>query len=166
MAAKKKKKKAAKRGRPPKRAPGAKKTGRPTKLTPRLRDEMASYMLEGNYLEVAAAMCNVSKQSVYQWLKAGHRAKELQEKDKPLSDEDRAYMLFLDAIKRAEADAETSALRQLNAQSKGAWQILAWRLERRHPDRWGRRQAIEHSSPEDKPVKVQRIVIGGQKIEF
>lgn len=123
-------------------------------------------MREGNYLETSAILAGVHKNTVYNWLKDGHKAAALQEKGKQLDDYQSKCLDFLGVIKKAEAEAERLALVTLSAMAGEAWQSIAWRLERRHPDRWGRRQAIEHSSPPDKPVRVQRIVMGDKVIEF
>lgn len=154
-----------KRGRP-KGSGTPKKAGRPLQLTAEVQDEICECLREGNYLEVAAVLGGASKSSVYSWLKEGHKARRLREKGKELTALQRRCELFLDAIKRAEADAERDALRVVTAASMSHWQAMAWRLERRHPDRWGRRQAIEHSSPPDKPVRVQRIIMGDRVVEF
>jgi len=135
-------------------------------LTQQVQDGVCEALREGNYLEVAAVLGGSSKSTVYSWLKEGHKARAAVEKGKEISDYQERCIRFLDAVKRAEADSERDALRQLNAMSPQAWQILAWRLERRHPDRWGRRQAIEHSTKDDKPLRVQTLKIGDDIVEF
>lgn len=127
---------------------------------------MVEYLARGNYLETAAAMANVSKSSVFSWLKLGHQALERYEEGEPLTAKDRKYKSFLEAVKKAEAEAEVEALDALRLMGGEAWQSICWRLERRHNERWGRRQAIEVGSAEGKPVKVQRVVMGGVEIEF
>lgn len=105
----------------------------------------------GNYLETAAAYAGVAKQSVYNWLRQGARDQ--------MAGQRTVYADFLDAVKKAEADAEVAGItaiaqaardRTIDIKDKdgkvietrvvpAAWQAEAWRQERRHPDRWGRR---------------------------
>lgn len=140
--------------------------GRPRLLTESLISEMCGYIREGNYIETAANMVGVSKASVFAWMKEGHAARRATERGDEPDPKHALSLLFLDSIKRAEAEAEVENMKALRLMAGEAWQSIAWRLERRHPDRWGRRQAIEHSSPDDKPVKVQRVVMGDVEIEF
>lgn len=149
------------RGHPP-RNPG----GRPCKLTPAVQRDMCAYLAEGNYLETACAMVGVSKAAVMTWLKNGHKAADRWDRGYELDEKEKKYKRFTAAIKKAEAQAEAAALKELRLMAGEAWQSIAWRLERRHPSRWGRRQAIEHSTPAGKPVQVQKIVIGDREIEF
>ncbi len=140
--------------------------GRPLSLNEAIIREMCSYIEEGNYIETAAHMVGVSKASVFSWLKQGHAARKALDSGESIDDKQAMCLAFLDSIKRAEAKAEVENMRALRAMAGEAWQSIAWRLERRHPDRWGRRVALEHTSPEDKPVKVQRVQMGDKIIEF
>ncbi len=59
-------------------------------------------------------------------------------------------------LRQAEAKAEGDALDQIRAAARdGAWQAAAWYLERRYPDRYGRREPRDRSrkpSQEVRPV--------------
>jgi Holliday junction resolvase-like predicted endonuclease len=49
------------------------------------------------------------------------------------------YAAFAAAVKKARAEAEAQALRQVRqAAAEGTWQAAAWYLERAHSERWGR----------------------------
>lgn len=144
-----------------KKGPGA-----PPKISPAVTEAICSYLREGNYIEPSAILAGVCKSTVYNWMKVGNEARRLVEQGHKLTDYQKQCIRFLDSVRKAEAEAEADSLRRLDEMSKTTWQIIAWRLERRHPERWGRRQAIEHSSPPDKPVRVQRIVMGGKIVEF
>lgn len=135
-------------------------------MTQSVQDEICEYLREGNYLETSAILVGVHKNTVYNWLKDGHKALTMQEQGKEISDLQRRCVSFLGAIKKAEAEAERMALLTLSSMASEAWQSIAWRLERRHPDRWGRRTAIEHSTPDGKPLRVQTLKIGDVEIEF
>jgi hypothetical protein len=108
--------------------------GRPTKLTPKLQAEICTSLATGAYVETAAAVHGVSKMTLYDWLKRGNNG------EKP-------YVGFLDAIKSAEAASEQLALSRIDtaAEDPKNWTAAAWRLERKHPDRWGRREKVDLS---------------------
>lgn len=117
------------------------------KLTNDLIEAIAAPIRQGAYVETAVALAGVSKQSFYRWLR------EAENED--------AYGLVLklsDAVKKAMAEAEMRDLAVIDrAAQSGEWTAAAWRLERKHPERWGRQAKVqlEHSGAEDKPIKVQ-----------
>lgn len=85
---------------------------------------------DGNYVETACKLAGLSKQAVYEWLKRGQTGEE-------------PYKRFGDAVEKAEARAEAHLVSlQRKAAEAGPqyWPAAATQLERRHPDRWGKRQ--------------------------
>jgi transposase len=73
------------------------------------------------------------------------------------------YVEFFNAIKEAEAVAENSYLEKIQKAAEGdpekdikpVWQAAAWYLERKHPDRWGRRErVVVNQSTDVRNVKV------------
>lgn len=103
--------------------------GRPLKLTDDLQARIVAFLGAGAYVETAAAAAGVSKQTLYTWLRRG-------------ADGKRPFSGFLDAIERAQGEADIRDLKTIReAAQAGVWQAAAWRLERRHPDQWGRRRA-------------------------
>jgi hypothetical protein len=104
--------------------------GRPTKLTAELKEAICEAVRGGNYIETAAAMCGVSKQVLYTWMKAGAR------------DEDAAHVAFLDAVRKAQADAEGRNVALIAKAGQTQWQASAWFLERSQPKKWGLRVRV------------------------
>lgn len=90
---------------------------------------------DGNYIETAAELAGVAKQSVYNWIKRGEAGEE-------------PYKAFMDAVKRAQARAEAAEVQKVRAAGKDPrfWAASMTFLERRHPDRWARRSE-DNSSP-------------------
>jgi hypothetical protein len=84
---------------------------------------------EGNYIETAAKLAGITKQSVYEWMKRGETGEQ-------------PFALFADAVKEAEARAEAHMVRlqRKAAELPQYWAAAATHLERRHPERWGKRQ--------------------------
>lgn len=140
--------------------------GRPTKLTKELQDKICLYLKYGNYVETAAAACGVSKVILYAWLKRGteHKAPGI-------------YKDFLNAIEKAQAEAETRDLvniensasgsaavfdsngNQIRAERKSNWTASAWRLERRHPTKWGHLQKLELTGKNGGPIQIDEAAL-------
>jgi transposase len=90
-----------------------------------VQEAIVEALREGMYLEVAATLAGVHRDSVYSWLARG-RAGEA------------PYAAFSDAVKKAEAIAERDAIRAVKEGADG-WQSKSWFAERRWPARWGGR---------------------------
>lgn len=121
--------------------------GRPSKLTPDLTARLCQKLRAGLYLETASAMEGLSKNTLYDWLKRGARyraALEAAPGAGELDPADEAYAEFSDAVEQALAEGDAfdeTAISQ--AVRGGAWKAAAWRQERKHPDRWGRRDRLQ-----------------------
>ena len=111
-------------------------SGRPTKYTTELGEQIVNLVRAGNYVETAANASGVSKNTIYDWMRKGARG-------------DKRYTTFSDAINKAMAQSEMWDLAQIaKASAGGSWQASAWRLERKHPERYGRKDKHEHSGPD------------------
>ena len=65
--------------------------------------------------------------------------------DEP-TEQEAAYFQFWRVIKKAEAEAEAAAVLHIKqAAQDGTWQAAAWYLERKHKDRWGKSEKVEHA---------------------
>ena len=122
--------------------------GRPTKLTPQVQARIVQAIVGGNDITVAAAYAGIGKTTFYEWLERGRKeAARLaaSSRAKP-KDSETPFAEFADAIQKAQADAETRNVALIaKAAQEGTWTAAAWWLERKHPDRWGRKERIEHS---------------------
>lgn len=150
--------------------------GRPTKLTEELRGAIVMLVVEGNYLETAAQACGVHKTTLYRWLeKADHlEAAALEHVDPDLppdelpdlwdlvDPDDWVYLDFRNALKTAEAWAETELLRQA-ASGRQGWQAQMTVLERRHATRWRRTEHHEVGGAVDVRAKSELVIPEGEK---
>ncbi len=103
---------------------------RPTKLSPQRQAQICEYVAQGHSREIAAQACGIAATTVYRWMKRGET-----EPDGPFGE-------FCMALKRADAEAEIACLRRIKAAAEaGDWRAAAWMLERRYPEKWGRRRA-------------------------
>ena len=101
--------------------------GRPSKYTPEAVARIVEALELGATYEHAAAYGGITYQTFCNW-----------------RDE---YLEFFEAIKAAEARAVYGWLEKIErAAEPGNWQAAAWKLERRHPEQWGRREKVELST--------------------
>lgn len=115
--------------------------GRPGKLTPDRAARIIEAVRRGAYIEAAAAEVGIASSTLHGWIRRGARSWELGETP---SRAERPYHEFVEALKKAQAESEAADLDRIaRAADEGAWQAAAWRLERRFPDRWGRRTRVE-----------------------
>ena len=141
------KKKAAKK----KAKPKAKKAiGRPTKICPEIIEKIQNAILAGSYIETAAALAGINKDTFYEWLKKGAAAQS------------GIFFEFSAAIQKAMAQAEMNDLLVINRAAQKSWQAAAWKLERKYPKRWGlrARHEIIGSETEAKPVQIVYAKLG------
>jgi hypothetical protein len=117
--------------------------GRPTKYEPERVERILKAIRDGLPFVTAAAIGGISQTTFYQW-----------QKD---------YPEFSDNIKEAEAVGEEELLASIRTDS--TWQSKAWILERRHPDRWGRREQIKQEISGDGGGPVVLAVLKGVKLE-
>ena len=108
---------------------------RPSLLTPELQDRFCELMLAGNYLSTACAILEITPQTISNWLARA---------DDP-NEPDPSYLRFLEAVKRTEAEAEARLLAKIEAAGNDPknWPAHMTILERRHPERWGRRDRVQ-----------------------
>jgi transposase len=116
--------------------------GRPTKLTPEVKDRLLSALRAGNYLEPACVYAGISYQTFLNWKERGER-------------EGRGpYFEFLEAINKAMADAEIRAVAQWQQAMPENWQAVRDFLDRRHPDRWRKREELQHTGKDGAPLPI------------
>jgi hypothetical protein len=127
--------------------------GRPLELDDATGGAIVASMREGNYLETAAALAGVTKWTVRNWIRRGAKEAKRRRAGEALDAEGALFADFFTSVEKARAEAEADDLAAIR--SDGSWQARAWRLERRHPARWGR-QTVEHQGTVTLNVKFDR----------
>jgi len=97
----------------------------------------------GNFIETAAAFAGLSKQTLYNWLKEGMRERDRRENGEEPDRTKDMYVKFSIDIEQAMAEAEMRDVEIITKAAEQQWQAAAWRLERKYPDRWGRKVAVD-----------------------
>lgn len=112
---------------------------RPSKLTPELAEKIANYISTGNYTSVVCGLVGVGESTFYRWLEKGVKAKSGK------------YREFWESVKKAEAAREVKWIKDID--SDPSWQSKAWLLERRYPERWGKKEThVFEGGDKDKPI--------------
>jgi hypothetical protein len=113
-----------------------KKMGRPSGLTPEIQETLCLALRNGNFVDTACIIAGISKQTFYTWAKLGN-------KEQP----GEPHREFLDSIKKALAEAESSAILAIRGAGRFQWQALAWFLERRFRDKWAKNSDLGTATP-------------------
>jgi transposase len=122
--------------------------GRPSKLTPEVREEIVEAIKIGNYPEIAAAAAGISKTTFYGWMKEGTDEKAELE-----------FQQFREEVEKAKAFAERADIALIDtAANAGSWQAAAWKRERSGGDRW-RQKWVAAKAPDAPPDATFKIIV-------
>lgn len=131
--------------------------GRPIKLTKELEKKITDVIRAGNYIETAAAFAGIHKSTLYDWLKRGEREKQrVHGTNRKISNKEQPFVDFSDAVEKALAEAEIRDVMRISEASKTDWKAAAWRLERKFPDKWGRK-TIHLVNKEEQTLKLEKM---------
>lgn len=138
------------------RSQAIRKTGPKTSLTAEIADTLVQSMRLGTAAATAARLVGIRPEMLYDWLKRGEVVAARLDRGEPIAPEDMYMAVFAVNFHGAVADAEVTALREIRAGVEN-WQSRAWFLERRFSQQWGRRQAVQVSGPDGKPIQMQQM---------
>lgn len=139
--------------------------GRPTSLTPEVQARFMEAIRKGAAYEHAAGYAGISEKTFYNWRDRGEAelARVAEDPRRSILKEEAPFVEFLQELERAVGEAAVSWLDTLDSAAggkhEGQWQAHAWKLERRHPGAYGRRERHEHTGAGGGPVET-RIVFG------
>lgn len=128
----------------------------PSKLTPERHAKIVKDLADGAYAKVAALANGVNDRTYRDWMARGRDAARY-EYGGAVDPADQPYVNFHDAVKEAEAKAEMLAIGRIQKAAETTWQAAAWYLERKHSDRWGRKDHLrqEISGPDGAAIQVE-----------
>ena len=116
-------------------------SNKPLYLTQELIKQITNLILAGAYVETACAAAGISKMIYYEWLKLGNKRKHCDQKDKKHIDI--LYEQFTDSINEAVVKAELRDVIRIDKAAEVTWAAAAWKLERKYPERWGRKIRVD-----------------------
>jgi len=111
---------------------------RPSLLTPETHRTIVAALQAGTYLDTAASVAGINRDTLREWLKRGAREARRREAGKKAARAEDRYVAFSAAVKKALAMFELAAISGIRNAGQNQWQALAWLLERRMPHRYGR----------------------------
>lgn len=148
--------------------------GRPMKLNPGLVEDIAHAIRLGATLALAAKAVGVNPGTLQTWVKEGRAealrleqiTEEQYEADPSLIEpavEKRIYYELYQAVSKAEGAAVQSWLQVIeDAAAQGNWFAAAWKLERRHPETYGK-NVITHQGAGGGPIETRVKVVEVRK---
>ena len=131
---------------------------RPTKLNQQSHDKICQALRAGNNRPASAAYGGVTYQTFLNWLKRGRESLDQLQLPETIEDSEIAYAKFFEGVQKAEGHAEVGAVAIIQKAARegisGQWQAAAWWLERKFPDKWGRRERIEKRDPIGEKIQI------------
>lgn len=124
--------------------------GRQTKLTPELIEEAYELLKEGHYARTVLQYMGIGESTWYRWLSDGEQ------------EEDGIYREFWEAVKKAETEAEIRNVKLIQEAAKTDWKAGMTYLERKFPERWGRRERVDanltHTGKDGGPIQHEQTI--------
>lgn len=129
--------------------------GRKTKLTEEVQKRFLDAIRAGNYYEPACHYAGIDYSTFRRWMQKGEEQRS------------GVFREFCEAVKRAEAESEMRMVTLWQKQAVDNWQAARDFLERRFPDRWGRKDkvAAEITGANGGPVEVDVHEVLLEKID-
>ena len=150
---------------------------RNSKLTPETAARIINALKAGGTQRAAFTSAGVGESTFYGWLQRGEREKSGRHRE------------FSESVKKAEQDAVITNVTLIQRAAQGGeviervtvrrpdgsevttekktipqWTAAAWWLERKFPDDWGRRERIDHRTP-DGPLVNQNFIIIEDRVD-
>lgn len=125
----------------------------PRKLNPGMIDALSEYIRKGNYAVVACQLCDIDQSTLWHWMDQGTKDYE--------AGLENLYTKLIIALKRAEADAEAlmvKTARDAAVEKKDGYLAITVN-ERRHPERWGRKDRTRIDINEKKQITITHVEV-------
>ena len=116
--------------------------GRPTKLTPQVRDKIIEALTAGNYAKHAVAYAGVDMATYCRWMEKGEQGRS-------------PYREFREAVEAAKAEAVVRNVTIIQRAARTDWRAAGWYLERTQREEFGKVTRQEVSGPDGGPIEIQ-----------
>ena len=118
------------------------KGGRTTKLTKEVCDNICDGLKKGNYITTCCMASGINRHTYYNWKKRGEKGEE-------------PYKTFLERVTEAEAIGEMLHVEIIHDTAvSGNWLSSAWLLERKYPQRFGKREQMALQTDNDFKLEI------------
>lgn len=116
-----------------------------TKLTEE-KIQLASKLIgAGNTIQTIYGALGISKQTWYNWLNKGEKAKS------------GIYRELWEEVQKAESRAETRYVTIIAQAAEENWQAAAWMLERKYPERWSKKDRFAFEGDEGMKIVIKKV---------
>jgi len=117
--------------------------GAPLKLTLERQTRICDAVRAGVRPEVAAVYCGIGARTYYRWMQLGRG-----------TDAAASYLEFVEAVELALAEWEARDVLIIGEAAKEDWHAAAWRLERRLPKVYGKRERHEIANADEGSFRI------------
>lgn len=112
------------------------------KLNKRVCETICEGLRKGNYVTTCCRAVGISQRTYYNWKKKGEEGEE-------------PYATFLQKVDEAEAEGEMAMMEIIHDNAvSGNWLSSAWVLERKYPNRFGKRERMELQTDNDFKLEI------------
>jgi transposase len=129
--------------------------GRNPKIDPDTVDRLCQAIRTGATLEASAAYAGIAESTLHLWLSKGRAVRAA-----------KVYRDFAAAVELALATFEVTAIARITKAGEKEWTADAWRLERRYPDRYGRRTRIDGNVQLQAAPMIDREKLSDEELEL
>src|SRR3954468_16930928 len=117
--------------------------GAPRRLTEERQQQICDAIRAGVRPEVAAVYCGIGARTYYRWMQQGRA-----------HDADDCFVEFVEAVELALAEWGARDTLIIGEAAKSDWRAAAWRLERRLPKVYGKRERHEIANADDGSFRI------------
>lgn len=107
--------------------------------------------------QAAAQLVGVTPAAICQWKQYGRFAEAKKLQGERLNPNEKAYLEFLEGIRKAESEAMQRSLVIIQKAAPTRWQAAAWLLERKWPELFALHRVLEVSGPDGGPIEVSHV---------
>jgi len=127
---------------------GARKgAGRKSKFTAEVAERILLFVRAGNYLDTAANASGIDASTMRAWMRFG------------VANAETPMGIWAAQMIATQGQAEALDVAQVLRHGQKDWRALAWRLERRFPDRWRERKVVEAVGAGGGPIETMHTEI-------
>jgi transposase-like protein len=123
------------------------------KLTAEKVEAICSYVEGGVAQSVAARAHGVADRTWRSWFQKGRDACEKLDAGQDITPEEEIYAELHERVQDAKARSEAYLVDLVMKAAPISWQAAMTKLERSHPERFGRSERLEHSGPNGGPIE-------------
>lgn len=128
-----------------------------SKLTAEKVEAICLYVEGGVAQSIAARAHGVADRTWRSWFAKGRDVCAKLEAGQDITREEEIYADLYERVQDAKAKSEAYLVDLVMKAAPLSWQAAMTKLERSHPERFGRRERLEHTGVDGKPIQTQSV---------